>query len=68
MGDYANLFWGILFGSIGFGYFLYGKKQKSVIPFVSGIGLMGLPYVVDNNAIMIGLAVVLMLLPKFIAI
>ena len=68
MNDYANLFWGLIFGSIGFGYFIYGKKQGSVIPFVSGIGLMGLPYVVDNNYAMVAIAVVLMLLPKFISV
>ena len=68
MNDYANLFWGLIFGSIGFGYFIYGKKQKSIMPFISGLGLMAVPYLVDNNYAMVAIAVTLMLLPKFISV
>jgi len=32
--------WGVIFGSIGLGFFVYGKKQKAIIPLFSGIGLM----------------------------
>ena len=28
LGSVAVLIWGMLFGAIGFGYFLYGKKQR----------------------------------------
>ena len=35
--------WGVIFGSIGLGFFVYDKKQKAVIPLLSGIGLMVLP-------------------------
>jgi len=31
--DTASLLWGLLFSSIGFGYFLYGKKQSSATPY-----------------------------------
>ena len=33
----AQLLWGVLFGSIGFGYFLYGKKQRAIAPFLCGL-------------------------------
>ena len=32
MDNTAVLLWGLLFGSIGFGFFLYGKRQKTVVP------------------------------------
>lgn len=37
---------GFLFGTIGLGFFLYGKKQQRIPPLVYGIVLMVLPYVV----------------------
>ena len=63
-----TLMLGVLFGSIGLGFFVYGKKQKAAIPFVSGIGLMALPYFISNLYILILLCIVLILLPYFIKI
>ena len=40
--------WGVIFGSIGLGFFVYGKKQKVIIPFIRGIGLMIIPYFISN--------------------
>jgi hypothetical protein len=31
------LFASLLWGSVGFGYFIYGKKQQSLSPMVGGI-------------------------------
>ena len=44
----ASLMWGLLFGSIGLGLFVYGKKQGAIIPLLCGLGLMILPYVITN--------------------
>jgi hypothetical protein len=44
----AALMWGLLFGSIGLGLFVYGKKQGAMIPLLCGLVLMILPYVVTN--------------------
>lgn len=44
----AELLWGLLFGSVGFAYFLYGKKQKAVVPLLCGLALMLVPYFVSN--------------------
>lgn len=38
------LFLGILFGAIGTGYFVYGKRQTSVLHLVAGVLLMIFPY------------------------
>ena len=42
--DTAALFWGLLFSSIGLGYFIYGKRQHASVPLVCGIALMVFPY------------------------
>jgi len=62
----SSLMWGILFGSIGLGYFTYGKKQKAVVPLLSGLGLMVFPYFISNNYILVLMGVVLLSLPYFI--
>ena len=38
----GTLFWGIVFGAFGVGYFIYGRKQKRFVPLFCGIGLMGM--------------------------
>ena len=66
MGDSTSLVVGLIFGSIGVGYCIYGKKQSHLVTFLAGILLMGLPYALDNNAMLIVLSLVVMVLPKFI--
>ncbi|TXJ08930.1 MAG: amino acid transport protein [Acinetobacter sp.] len=55
----AQFMLGVVFSAIGFGYFLYAKKQKMSVPFICGIVLMLLSYFIDNTVILtiIGLAV-----------
>lgn len=57
---------GVLFSSIGFGYFLYGKKQKVIIPLVCGLVLMIFPYFIDQTLLLIGIGTALSILPYFI--
>ena len=45
----ANLIAQILFGSIGFAAFIYGKKQSSFKPLGIGAVLMVYPYLVHNT-------------------
>jgi hypothetical protein len=66
MSTEAYLFWGLIFGSIGFGFFLYGKKQSRAVPLVCGIALMVYPYVVSSTWAMVGIGVVLMAIPYFV--
>lgn len=44
----ATLFLGMLFGAIGMGYSLYGKRQQAPIPLASGVLLMVFPFFVSN--------------------
>ncbi len=66
--DISTLMWGLLFGSIGFGFFIYGKKQKAVIPLFSGIGLMVIPYFISNIFVLVLSGIALIAIPYFIRI
>ena len=50
----------MIWGSIGFGFFIYGKKQQSLVPLFGGILLMGISYFVESALVMslIGVALV----------
>ena len=61
----SNLLWGLLFSSIGFGFFLYGKKQRAPVPLVCGIAMMVYPYFVPNVIALVAIGVVLAALPYF---
>jgi len=50
-------------GSIGLGYFIYGKKQKKGVAFLAGVGLCVFPYFTSSFLIFILVAFVLMSLP-----
>ena len=43
----SSLLWGVLFGAVGLGYFVYGKKQRAVVPLLCGVALMVLPYLIS---------------------
>jgi hypothetical protein len=47
--DTATLVWGMIFGAVGVGYFIYGKKQQALLPLFCGIGLMVFPYFVTGT-------------------
>jgi len=62
----AVLLWGLLFGSIGLGYFIYGKKQRAAVPLVCGLGLMIFPYFVPNTMLLVGVGALLIAIPYFL--
>ena len=59
----TTLIFSILFGSIGMGYFVYGKKQQAAIPLITGIVLCIFPYFVSNVYIMVLVGLILTVLP-----
>jgi hypothetical protein len=63
--DTSSLLWGLLFGSIGLGFLIYGRKQRAVVPLVCGLALMIFPYFVSNTILLITIGVVLIALPYF---
>lgn len=46
--DPLYLFAALVWGSIGLGFFIYGKKQKRPVPLVGGIVLMAVCYIVKT--------------------
>ena len=56
----------ILFGAIGLGYFVYGKRQSKVVPLICGAGLIVYPYFVTNTVLLFVIGVVFLGLPYFI--
>ncbi|HPR45331.1 hypothetical protein [Ottowia sp.] len=59
----ASLWWGVLFGAVGAGYIVYGRRQRAALPFLCGAGLLVLPYLIANIWLMVGLSAVLLALP-----
>jgi len=66
MFESSYLLTSLVFSSIGFGYFIYGKKQKHKIALYTGISLMVYPYFISAIPVMIGVGVALMFVPKFV--
>ncbi len=64
----ATLLWGLLFSSMGMGFFIYGKKQTRAVPLVCGIVLMVYPYFVPSAIWLVVIGVVLCAIPYFVRI
>ncbi|PHQ27116.1 hypothetical protein CLH62_05920 [Marinobacter guineae] len=62
----ANLIWGLIFSSIGIGYFIYGRRQSNLVARYSGIALILYPYLVTNTLALVAVGILLMLTPRFI--
>jgi hypothetical protein len=56
---------GLIFGSVGFGFFLYGKNQRAIVPLVCGLLLMGVPYFISNTVVLVIVGVLLCAAPYF---
>jgi hypothetical protein len=61
--DPLNLFVSLVLGSIGVGYFIYGKKQGKMVALLAGLVLMVFPYFVSNLAAMLGIGAAVMAAP-----
>ncbi len=68
MENTSLLVWGMLFGAVGLGFFTYGKKQKAVIPLLTGIALFIFPYFISNVYMLILAGIALVAIPYFIRI
>lgn len=64
--DMTTILWSVFFGSIGFGYFIYGKKQSHGIAKYTGITLMIYPYLIQNTTTLVIVGFMLLLVPKFL--
>jgi hypothetical protein len=66
MADEALLLWGVVFSSLGLGYFIYGKKQGAPVPLVCGLVLMVYPYFISSTLVLVARGMVLAAIPYFI--
>lgn len=62
----AAIVWAVIFGAIGTGYLIYGRKQRRPMAFVSGLALIGVPYFVDSAVAIVVVCIAFMALPFFI--
>jgi hypothetical protein len=53
--DTSSLLLGVLLSSIGVGFLIYGRRQQSLMPFLCGLGLLLIPYVIDD-VLLLGVA------------
>jgi hypothetical protein len=58
-----SLFLGLLFGSIGMVYMIYGKRQSSVMHIVVGAILIVYPYLFSNTLLVFIAGVILTAIP-----
>ncbi|AOY86802.1 hypothetical protein BKP64_00645 [Marinobacter salinus] len=62
----ATLVWGLIFSSIGIGYFIYGRRQSNMVARWCGLALILFPYLVTDTLAMVAVGAALMLTPRFI--
>lgn len=58
--DTSFLFASLLWGSIGGGYWIYGKKQREMMPMIGGVAMIGVSYFVNSWLLMSLLCIMLM--------
>jgi len=63
----TTLMLSVIFGSIGTGLFMFGRRQDSIPHIAAGIALIACPYMVTNWLVMTLLGVVLTVAPFFMA-
>jgi len=59
----AILLWGVVFSSIGLGFFIYGKRQQRLVSLLCGLALMIFPYFVSSAVFMVLIGTVLTAIP-----
>jgi len=57
--SFINLFAAILFGTVGFAAFMYGKKLASWKPMTIGVALMVYPYFIEETWLLYAIGVAL---------
>lgn len=55
----------MIFGSIGLGFFVYGKKQGAIVPLICGLALMIFPDFVSSTLLLIAIGAALMAIPYY---
>jgi hypothetical protein len=64
--DTTTLLLGLLFSSIGMGYFIYGKRQSNAVIRYTGVALIVFPYVFDQPLHIVVVGTALLFVPRFV--
>ncbi len=62
----TTLMMSVLFSSIGAGYIVYGKKQRQVVPLLTGMVLCVYPYFLSDGYALVIVGLFLTALPWFL--
>tara|TARA_R110000751_G_scaffold102527_2_gene197147 strand:- start:41 stop:229 length:189 start_codon:yes stop_codon:yes gene_type:complete len=62
------MLWSVLFGGIGIGFFMYGRKQKAIVPLCTGLALFVFPYFMSSVTMLLIVGVILVAIPYFIKV
>jgi predicted membrane protein len=68
VGSEASMLWAMLLGAIGLGFFVYGKKQRAIVPLSCGLGLIIFPFFVTNTLLLVAVGAGLMAIPYFVRV
>jgi hypothetical protein len=63
--DSTSLWLGLVFSTIGLGFFMYGRKQKVAAPLICGLVLMVYPYFISSIAVLVVIGAILIAIPYF---
>ena len=66
MNNSALMIWSVLFGAIGLGFFSYGSRQKAIMPWMVGTGLMIDPWFITNTYALVVVDLLLIALAWFV--
>jgi hypothetical protein len=55
MGSSSSFFASMMVGTVGMGFFVYGKKQQRIPQLFAGLALMAYPYFVDDVVVMLAI-------------
>ena len=61
--DMTSLMFSLLFGTVGMGFLMYGKKMAAVVPMGAGLALMIVPYLIPNMIVLCIVGLVLIGVP-----
>ena len=61
-----NILLSLLFGSIGIGYFIYGRRQAQAVIRYTGIALMFYPYLFTDTLLLVVVGIGLLFVPRFL--
>jgi hypothetical protein len=61
--DMTGITISLLFGAVGMGFMMYGKKMAAFVPIGAGLGLMLVPYFISNLIALVIVGLALMAVP-----